>query len=146
MSNGDQPPDRPMYWGPGSPKGKRELVDSWTPGGGYADTWGPYHQALFPARKVTPWIRFKTMSSGANIAQRLWDEREALRLAHEAARGDDPEQWPVRHPGVVLESVLWVAHAACLRCQWFDRDGTYMKEDTWRTTAAEVALQHQHSP
>lgn len=86
------------------------------------------------------------MSSGANIAQRLWDEREALRLVYQAAHGDDAEQLPVPHPGVVLESVLWVAHAACLRCPWFDRGGTYMKEDAWRTTAAEVALQHQHSP
>jgi hypothetical protein len=134
-----------MYWGPGGPPAGRQVVDSWTRGRGYADTWGPYHQALFRPRKVTPWIRFKTMSSGANIAQRLWDEREALRLEYHAAHGDNPDEWRVRHPGVVLESVQWIAHAACLRCQWFQREGAYTKLENWRMVATEAALQHENS-
>ena len=127
------------------PGRKDELVDSWTPGSGYADSWGPYHQALFPPHQVTHWIKFKIATSGVNIARRLWDEREALRLDYQAAHGDDPDAWPVRHPGVVLESVQWVAHAACIGCQWFDRDGTYMRDEGWRSTAAEVAVGHQNS-
>jgi hypothetical protein len=29
-----------------------------------------------PGRLVTPWIRFKVMSTGVNVARRLWDQRE----------------------------------------------------------------------
>ncbi len=140
----DDASQRPLYWGPRGPPENRELVDSWTPGRSGDSSWGPYHQVLFRPHKVTPWIRFKIMSSGVNIARRLWDEREALRVAHEAVHGDDREGWPVRHPGIVLESVQWMAHAACLGCQWLYRDGTYMKEN-WRITAAEVASRHQES-
>jgi hypothetical protein len=86
------------------------------------------------------------MSSGVNIARRLWDEREALRADYEAVHGDDPAAWPVRHPGIVLESVQWIAHGACLGCQWLEREGTSMKDENWRTMAAGAALQHQESP
>ena len=135
----------PLYWGPGGPPEKRELVESWTPGIGYADTWGPYHELLFPLRMTTPFIRFKIMSSGVNVARRLWDERQLLRAEFETAQGEDPDQWPVSHPGVVLESVESIAHGACLGCQWFDRKGTYMEETNWRVTTSEVALRHQTS-
>jgi hypothetical protein len=136
---------RPMYWGPGGPPKKKELVESWTPGRSCAETWGPYHQVLFPPHRVTPWIRFKIMTNGVNIACRFWDEREALRADYESAYGGDPERWPVRHPGVVLESVPWVARAACIGCQWLQYPGTSMREDDWRATAAEFAQQHQDS-
>lgn len=129
----------------GDPSGRQRTRNSWTPGPGYADTWGPYHQALFRPHQVTEWIRFKIMSSGVNVARRLWDEREALRADYETEHGVDPARWPVRHPGIVLESVQWVAHAACLGCQWFDRAGTSMRTDDWRATAAEVALRHQNT-
>jgi hypothetical protein len=137
---------KPMYWGPAGPPANRKLVDSWTPGRGDADSWGPYHHVLFRPHKVTPWIRFKTMTTGVNIARRLWDEREALRADYEAAHGEDPEHWPVSHPGVVLETVPWVAHAACVGCQWLDRSGMYMRDENWRAAVAEAALQHQNTP
>src|SRR5258705_2747402 len=54
----------------------QELKDSWEPGPGYADTWGPYYSAQFPPTKVTPWINFKRMGSGVNVVRRHWDQRE----------------------------------------------------------------------
>ena len=146
MTDDDAAVQRSMYWGPGGPPENRELVDSWTPGRSDADSWGPYHQVLFPPHEVTPWIRFKIMTSGVNVARRLWDEREALRADYEAAHGDDPEAWPVRHPGVVLESVEWVAHVACLGCQWLDENGPDMRRDDWRAAADGSAIRHQVSP
>ena len=141
----DDASQRPLYWGPGGPPENRELVESWTPGRSDDSSWGPYHRALFRPHEVTPWIRFKIMTSGVNVARRLWDEREALRVDYEAIHGGDPEEWPVRHPGIVLESVQWIAHAACLGCQWFDRDGTSMQKQDWRIAAAEAASEHQKS-
>lgn len=136
---------RPLYWGPAGPPKDRELVDSWTPGRSDASTWGPYHSVLFPPRKTTPWIRYKIMTTGLNIAKRLWDEREARRRAYESVHGDDPAHWPTRHPAVVLESVEWTAHAGCLGCQWLDREGVYMKVDGWHAEATKNAEQHQES-
>jgi hypothetical protein len=101
---------------------------------------------LFPPRRTTPWISYKIMSTGRNVARRLWEEREDKRREYEAVHGADPEHWPNRHPGVVLESVLWVAHSACLGCKWLDRMGSYMEADGWRALAAEAALGHQDSP
>jgi hypothetical protein len=136
----------PLYWGPGGPPRIRELVDSWTPGRDDDATWGPYHAVLFPPRRTTPWISYKIMSTGRNVARRLWEEREDKRREYEAVHGAEPEFWPTRHPGVVLESVLWVAHSACLGCRWLDRKGTYMRIDGWRVSAMEAALAHQESP
>ena len=131
-----------LDWGPGNPHKNRQLVERWTPS---TTSWGAYHRAIFPSREpVTPWIRFKLMSSGVNIARRLWDERESLRLEYEAVHGGDSQDWPVSHPGVVLESVKWVAHPACLGCQWFHR-GVSMHDHDWRERAAEQALRHQDS-
>jgi hypothetical protein len=70
-----------------------------------------------PGGVVTPWIRFKVMSSGVNVARRLWDRREELREAYEGVHGSDPESWPHSHPGIVIDAVQFVAHAACLGCQ-----------------------------
>jgi hypothetical protein len=52
------------------------------------------------------------MSTGVNVARRLWDQREELRAAYEAEHGSDPENWPHRHPGIVIDAVQFVAHAA----------------------------------
>ena len=87
---------------------------------GAVGSWGPYWDALFPPREVTAWINFKRGSSGVNIARRFWDQREYLRRAYEAVFGPDPLAWPSRHPGVVLDAVPSISHAACLGCQWFD--------------------------
>lgn len=141
----DDAREAPLYWGPGGPPAKPELVDSWTPGRSDDSSWGPYHQVLFRPREVTPWVRFKTMTTGVNMARRLWDEREHRRVEYEAAHGDDPEKWPVRHSGVVLESVQWIAHAACLGCQWLDPRGTSMRVEGWRATAADAAREHHES-
>src|SRR5277367_710291 len=70
-----------------SPSRQETLADSWRPPPGLATTWGPYFQALFPPRRVTPWINFKRMSTGMNIARRLWDQREGLRQEYEALHG-----------------------------------------------------------
>ena len=102
--------------------------------------WRAYHQAMFPpGGLVTPWIRFKVMSTGVNVARRLWDQREELREAYEVEHGSDPENWPHRHPGIVIDAVQFVAHAACLGCQWLDQPGTSMSEAGWREASAAVA-------
>ena len=90
---------------------------------GYSTTWGPYWDAMFPPRMVTSWIDWKRGSTGVNIARRFWDQREYLRRTYESVYGDDPEKWPSRHPGVVLDAVPSIDHAACLGCQWFDASG-----------------------
>ena len=51
------------------------------------------------------------MSTGVNVARRLWDQREYLRHTYESVHGTDPAAWPSQHPGVVLDAVLWMAHA-----------------------------------
>lgn len=132
----DHASQRPSYRGSGGSPENHALVESWTPGTGYADSWGPYHQVLFPPHQVTPWIRFKIMTSGVNIGRRLWAEREALRADYEVAHGVDPEAWPQRHPVVALESVQSIAHAACLGCQWLDRRGTSTSAAGLRAAAA----------
>jgi hypothetical protein len=103
-------------------------------------------QELFPpGGLVTPWIRFKVMSTGVNIARRLWDQREELREAYEVEHGSEQDGWPHRHPGIVIDAVQWVAHAACLGCQWIDQPGTSMSDEGWREASAAVARRHESS-
>jgi hypothetical protein len=91
------------------------------------------------------------MSTGVNVARRLWDQREELRAAYEAKHGSDPDNWPHRHPGIVIDAVQWVAHAACLGCQWIDMPGVDMKDPRWREApgwreaASAVARRHESS-
>lgn len=90
---------------------------------GHHNTWGHYWDALFPPTTCTRWIDFKRGSSGVNVARRFWDQREYLRRAYEAVYGTDPQAWPSRHPGVVLDAVPTGRHAACLGCQWLGPNG-----------------------
>ena len=111
-----------------------------------AKTWGPYFDAEFgPPHRVRSWIAWKISSTGVNIARRRWDQREELRQAYEAVHGTDPDRWPARHPGVVLDAVLWVAHAACLGCQWIDKRGYSMREPDELDGARSLAHRHQVS-
>jgi hypothetical protein len=105
---------------------------------GAARSWGPYWDILFPPAMVTEWINWKRMSSGVNVARRLWDQREYLRRTYESVHGDDPAAWPSQHPGVVLDAVLWMAHPACLRCHWFDA-GFYMRREGGVLRALDLA-------
>lgn len=119
------------------------LRDSWQPGAGYADSWGPYYAAFFPPRRVTSWVYWKRMTTGVNVVRRLWDQREALRELYESYYGPHPAHWPEQHPGVVLDAVQWAAHAACLRCPWIDRPGVSMRDDGWRDEAQARASRHE---
>jgi hypothetical protein len=113
---------------------------------GAAKTWGPYFDAEFgPPHRVRSWIAWKISSSGVNIARRRWDQREELRQAYEAVHGTDRDRWPARHPGVVLDAVLWVAQAACLGCQWIDMPGIDMEGAAWREAAVTAARRHEDS-
>jgi hypothetical protein len=85
------------------------------------------------------------MSTGVNVARRLWDQREELREAYQAVHGSDPESWPHRHPGIVIDAVHFVAHAACLGCQWIDQPGTSMTELGWREASAALVRRHESS-
>jgi hypothetical protein len=134
----------PPGLGPNSPSRRELLADSWQPSPGLATTWGPYFQALFPPGRVTAWDNFKRMSTGVNIARRLWDQREEMLQEYEALHGTHHAQWPTQHPGVVLDAVQWVAHPACLACHWFHH-GVSMRDADWQIHAAELALRHQSS-
>ena len=112
---------------------------------GAAHTWGPYWDILFPPQLVTGWINWKRMSTGVNVARRLWDQREYLRRTYESVHGDDPAAWPSQHPGVVLDAVLWMAHPACLRCHWFDGPGFYTRRDGALLRALDIAHRHEVS-
>lgn len=106
---------------------------------------GAYWNALFTPTLVTPWVDFKRSSTGLIIARRLWRQREYLRRTYETVYGIDPEGWPVQHPGVVLDEVLWIAHAACLRCWWFDARGHYMERPEEMRQAHLLARRHETS-
>ncbi|OBE93703.1 hypothetical protein A5776_03875 [Mycolicibacterium elephantis] len=88
-----------------------------------SDTWGPYWDAMFPPRLATSWVDWKMGSTGVNVAKRFWAQREYLRRTYESVFGEDPERWPSRHPGVVLDAVPRIDHAACLGCSWFEPHG-----------------------
>lgn len=90
---------------------------------GAQNSWGPYWDAMFTPSEVPAWIDWKRGSTGVNIARRYWDEREYLRRTYESVHGTDPEAWPSRHPGVVLNAVRSGGYAACLGCQWFAPGG-----------------------
>jgi len=122
-----------------------DWVESTPASRGAANTWGPYWDALFPPRRVRAWINWKAMSTGVNIARRLWDQREYLRRTYESVHGTDPAGWPSQHPGVVLDEVLWMAHAACLRCHWFDSSGHSMKSPADLQQALVLVRRHEMS-
>lgn len=102
-------------------QGPRKPSTQWATGD--SGGWGPYWRALFPPAEVTAWIDYKRGSSGVNVARRFWEQREYLRRTYESVFGPDPEAWPSRHPGVVLDAVPSISHAACLGCQWFEPRG-----------------------
>ena len=120
-------------------------ADSTRPGLGFAGTGSPYHDVIFPPWPVSGWVRWKQKSTGARVSRRLWEQRERLRRQYEIAHGADKRRWPTRHPGVVLDDVLWIAHPACLGCVWFDNDGVYMRNPDWLNAALERARRHQDS-
>jgi hypothetical protein len=45
----------------------------------------------------------------------------------------------------VIDAVQFVAHAACLGCQWIDQPGTSMSDEGWWEAAAAVARRHESS-
>ena len=67
--------------------------------------------------------RWDWWARNANVAVRFWEQREYLRRAYESVYGPDPEAWPSRHPGVVLDAVPRAGRAGCLGCQWFGPGG-----------------------
>jgi hypothetical protein len=137
------PPEQ-RNWGPGGPRAKSELIERWTPSTSIGRR--AYHKSFFPpGGLVTPWIRFKVMSTGVNVARRLWDQREELREAYEVEHGSDQDDWPHRHPGIVIDPVQWVAHAACLGCQWIDVRGHSMHHSDWFQRASIWPQRHQVS-
>jgi hypothetical protein len=72
------------------------------------------------------------MSTGVNVARRLWDQREELREAYEAVHGSDPESWPHRHP-IVIDAVQFVAHATC-----WAASGSTSPAPRWRNSAGDA--------
>jgi hypothetical protein len=85
-----------------------------------ASTWDPYYEALHPPCRVHWIVNWRAVPKWIDHATNLWHRRQELRRAYEAAHGKDPAQWPVQHPGVLLDF-----HAACLGCNWFLDRGYY---------------------
>ena len=105
--------------------------------------WGPYFDTLYPRRLERDFVQWKRASTGVSIARRLWEQRECLRAANPyvasaQATGD--------HIGVVVDAVLYIAHAACITCTWLERRGESMFGADWRERAAALARQHEIDP
>ena len=82
------------HWGPGGRPEHPELVVRWTPSTSFG--WRAYHESMFPpGRLVTPWVRFKVMSTGVNVARRLWDQRQ------EHAQPTKPSTAPIQRTGPI---------------------------------------------
>ena len=45
----------------------------------------------------------------------------------------------------MIDAVQFVAHAACLGCQWLAQPGNSMSDEGWREAAAAVARRHESS-
>ena len=67
----------------------------------------------------------------------LWQRRQQLRRAYEAAHGTDPATWPTQHPGVVLHGM-----AACLGCHWLYGGGYYRLDGVFQD-AIDLARHHE---
>jgi hypothetical protein len=59
--------------------------------------------------------------------------------------GAETAAWPAQHPGVALDTVPWVVHAACLRCHWFDPNRHSMERPDRLEEALVLARRHQTS-
>jgi len=92
-----------------------------------AITWGPYYEALHPLCRVHFIINWKGVPKRMDRAASLWQRRQELRRAYEAAHGSDPAMWPTQHPGVVLDG-----HAACLGCRWIHERGYYRHDGVFQ--------------
>ena len=104
------------------------------------EPWGRYFNVLHPPRLVRDFILWKRSSSGVQIAERLWGQREQLRKA--SAHASDAHAAGA-HIGAVLDAVPKVAYAACLTCHWLDPSGVSMEQPNWRALAAAVARVHE---
>ena len=104
-----------------------------------ATTWGPYYDAMHPPRKVHMMIAWKVVPKWMDHAARLWQRRQQLRRAYEAAHGTDPATWPTQHPGVVLHGM-----AACLGCHWLFGGGYYRLDGVFQD-AIDLARHHETS-
>lgn len=102
--------------------------------------WAAYHAVLFPPCLVRAFGRWKRMTTGVRVAERLWAQREAIRRTEEQAAAAAAAG---RHVGVVLDAVPKVAHAACLTCTWLDPAGVSMTRGNWRSLAALTARAHE---
>jgi hypothetical protein len=104
-----------------------------------ATTWGPYYHGLHPPGEVHWMIDWKVVPKWMDHAARLWQQRQTLRRAYEAAHGTDPGMWPTRHPGIVLG-----ANAACLGCNWFHAGGR-LRDDGVYEQHYKLASRHETS-
>jgi hypothetical protein len=129
-------------WGPGGPRPRSALVELWTPSSSVG--WRAYHKAMFPpGGLVTPWIRFKKMSTGVNVARRLWDQREELREAYEA-RSARQRSRAAPSPSASHRPRCSGSPSRCLGCQWIDSPVPRWSNPGWRDAAA-AARRHESS-
>ena len=99
-----------------------------------ATGWGPYFDAMFAPARVTAWINFKRMSTGVNIARRLWDRREELRQEYcdicWRLRSDD---LPARHQltAIAAAEAMLVFTACRVDADPADRTGRVFCRKPW---------------
>jgi hypothetical protein len=84
-------------------------------------------------------VNWKAVPKWIDRAVSLWQRRQELRRAYEAAHGNDPALWPTQHPGVVLDF-----HAACLGCHWFQQRGYYRHDGVFQHPV-DLARRHETS-
>lgn len=80
-----------------------------------AATWGPYYNTMHPPAMVHWNVIWKGVPVWMDRAATRWRQRQVLRAKYEAAHGIYPNDWPTKHPQVVLEGI-----SACLGCHWID--------------------------
>jgi hypothetical protein len=125
----------------------QELKDSWEPGPGYADTLGAVLQRAISAHEGDS---LDQLQADGFRRQRgpatLGPARGAARSSRSRARQRSRELAPSPSGDCDRRgAVQFVAHAACLGCQWIDQPGTSMEEPGWREAAAAVARRHESS-
>lgn len=88
------------------------------------EPWADYYRQMFPnsERPGSAFAAWKYATKAVEVAIACWEEREQARAESEASCGEDPADWPMRHPPFVtqLSQLSW---AACLGCTWVVRCG-----------------------
>jgi hypothetical protein len=98
-----------------------------------------YFVALYPGAKRprNEWTKWRYLSAAMNITTSLWEARERARFDWESSAGD--LALLIEHPAVVLW-LPWVAHGACLKCNWIGSGVSSIDDAAASARAHSIAL------